>query len=90
VGLSNTRFQIGGALGVAIVSTIAVTRSEDFLAANKGANPLLVLTEGFQSAFVTCGALAGIGVALALTLLGRRREGSRDHLEPALATGAAD
>ena len=48
-GLSNTAFQLGGALGVAIVSTVAVSRSEDYLAANEGANPLVVLTEGFQS-----------------------------------------
>ena len=70
-GLSNTAFQLGGALGVAIVSTVAVSRSEDYLAANEGANPLVVLTEGFQSAFVACVVLAGIGVALALVLLGR-------------------
>ena len=37
-GLSNTAFQIGAALGVAIVTTVAVTRSEDYLAANDGAN----------------------------------------------------
>ena len=72
-GLSNTAFQLGGALGVAIVSTVAVSRSENFLAANEGANPLVVLTEGFQSAFVACVVLAGIGVALALLLLGRPR-----------------
>ena len=34
-GLSNTAFQLGGALGVAIVSTVAVSRSEDFLAATR-------------------------------------------------------
>ena len=33
-GLSNTSFQIGAALGVAIVSTVSVTRTKDFLAAN--------------------------------------------------------
>ena len=53
-GLSNTAFQIGAALGVAIVSTVAVSRSEHFLAANEGANPLVVLNEGFQSAFLAC------------------------------------
>jgi EmrB/QacA subfamily drug resistance transporter len=73
-GLSNTAFQIGIALGVAIVTTVAVTRSEDFLGSNEGASPLAVLTEGFQSAFVACGALAAIGVALALALLGRPRK----------------
>jgi MFS family permease len=89
-GLSNTAFQLGGALGVAIVSTVAVSRSEDFLAANEGANPLVVLTEGFQSAFVACGALAGIGVVLALLLPGRRRKARQEQLEPLPATGATE
>jgi predicted MFS family arabinose efflux permease len=81
-GLSNTAFQIGGALGVAIVSTVAVSRSEDYLAANEGASPLVVLNEGFQSAFAACLVLAGIGVALALLLLGRPRRASHELLEP--------
>jgi|Tabmets5t2r1_1033131.scaffolds.fasta_scaffold00311_8 EmrB/QacA subfamily drug resistance transporter len=89
-GLSNTAFQLGGALGVAIVSTVAVSSSEDFLAANEGADRLVALTEGFQSAFVACVVLAGIGVALALLLLGRPRKAPRERLEPAPAAGAAD
>jgi EmrB/QacA subfamily drug resistance transporter len=72
-GLSNTALQIGTALGVAIVSTVAVSRSNGYLAANRGANPLAVLTEGYQSAFVACAVLAGIGLALALLLPGRPR-----------------
>ena len=72
-GLSNTALQIGTALGVAIVSTVAVSRSAGYLAANTGANPLVVLTEGYQSAFVACAVLAGIGLALALLLPGRPR-----------------
>jgi EmrB/QacA subfamily drug resistance transporter len=89
-GLSNTALQIGAALGVAIVSTVAVSRSEDYLAANKGANPLVVLNEGFQSAFLACVVLAGIGLALALLLLGRPRTARHGHLEPAPATRAGD
>jgi len=94
-GLSNTAFQIGGALGVAIVSTVAVSRSDDFLTANPGANPLAVLTEGFQSAFVACAVLAGIGVALGLALLGRPRTAAPDEQadqqpEPVAAVSAAD
>jgi MFS family permease len=87
-GLSNTAFQIGAALGVAIASTVAVSRSEDFLAANQGADPLVVLNEGFQSAFLACVVLAGIGVALAVVLLGRPRRAPREQLEvaPAPAT----
>jgi MFS family permease len=80
-GLSNTALQIGAALGVAIVSTVAVSRSEDYLAANQGANPLIVLNEGFQSAFLACVVLAGIGMALALLLLGRTREAPQERLE---------
>lgn len=88
-GISNTAFQLGGALGVAIVSTVAVTRSEHYLAANDGANPLVVLTEGFQSAFVACVVLTGIGIALALLLPGRPRA-PHQRLEPVPAAGAAE
>jgi EmrB/QacA subfamily drug resistance transporter len=89
-GLSNTALQIGTALGVAIVSTVAVSRSQDYLAANPGANPLAVLTEGYQSAFVACAVLAGIGLALALLLPGRPPKAAHELPEPVLATGARD
>jgi EmrB/QacA subfamily drug resistance transporter len=86
-GLSNTAFQIGAALGVAVVSTVAVSRTEEFLAANSGANPLVALTEGFQSAFLSLAILAGVGAALALLLLGRPRQAPHEQLEPLPATG---
>ena len=88
-GLSNTALQIGGALGVAIVTTVAVSRSADFLAANEGANQLLALNEGFQSAFLALVVLAGIGLAPALLLPGRPRKAPHERLEPVPATGAA-
>jgi MFS family permease len=83
-GLSNTAFQIGAALGVAIVTTVAVTHSRDFLAANHGSNPVVALNEGLQSAFLACVVLAGIGLALSLLLLGRPRR-PQEQLEPAHA-----
>jgi EmrB/QacA subfamily drug resistance transporter len=89
-GLSNTAFQIGAALGVAVVSTVAISRTEEFLAANSGANPLAALTEGFQSAFLSLAILAGIGVALALLLLGRPRKAPHEELEPLAATRAGE
>jgi EmrB/QacA subfamily drug resistance transporter len=82
-GLSNTSFQIGAALGVAVVTTVAVTRTQDYLAANANANRLVALTEGFQSAFLAVAILAGIGVALALLLLGRPRALPQEQLEAA-------
>ena len=81
-GLSNTSFQIGAALGVAIVTTVAVSRTEDYLATNTSANPLVALTEGFQSAFLAVVILAGIGVALALSVLPRRAPQEQLELEP--------
>jgi hypothetical protein len=80
-GLSNTAFQIGAALGVAILTTVAVSRSDDYLAANDGANPLVVLNEGFQSAFLALVVLAGIGMALAVLLLGRPRRAPQERIE---------
>ena len=89
-GLSNTALQIGTALGVAIVSTVAVSRSQHYLAAHKGANPLAALTQGYQSAFLACAVLAGIGLALALLLPGRPPKAAPELPEPVLATGARD
>jgi EmrB/QacA subfamily drug resistance transporter len=89
-GLSNTALQIGTALGAAIVTTVAVSRSQDYLAANKGANPLVVLTEGYQSAFLACAVLAGIGLALALLLPGRPRKAAHELPEPVPAASARD
>jgi EmrB/QacA subfamily drug resistance transporter len=82
-GLSNTAFQIGAALGVAIVTTVAVTRTDDYLATNTGANHLVALTEGFQSAFLVVAILAAIGAALALLLLTGPRQAAEEELEPA-------
>ena len=79
-GLSNVALQIGGALGVAIVSTVAVTRSQHFLTAHQAADPLTVLNEGYQSAFAACTVLAGTGAALALLLL---RPHHTTHEQPA-------
>jgi hypothetical protein len=80
-GLSNTALQIGGALGVAILTTVAVSRSGHYLAAHGGTNPLVVLNEGFKSAFLALVVLAGIGMALALLLLGRPRQAPQERLE---------
>jgi EmrB/QacA subfamily drug resistance transporter len=88
-GLSNTAFQVGTALGVAITTTVAVSRSGDYLAANGGANPLVVLNEGFQSAFVACVVLGAIGAALAVLLLGRPRKATDELPKPVPAADAA-
>jgi MFS family permease len=89
-GLSNTALQIGTALGVAIVTTVAVSRSQDYLVANNDANPLVALTEGYRSAFLACAVLAGIGLALALLLPGRPAKAAHELPEPVLARSTGD
>jgi EmrB/QacA subfamily drug resistance transporter len=63
-GLNNSSFQIGGAIGVAIVSTVAVSEAH-------GADPLTALTNGFQSAFATAIIFAAAGLLAAVALLGK-------------------
>ena len=84
-GLINTSQQIGGALGLAVLSTIATSRTSDVLAAAHGAPAAMpnALTEGFQSAFTAGAAFAIAGVLLALVLL-RTRGGPMG--EPAAET----
>jgi hypothetical protein len=68
-GLSNTTFQIGAAIGTAIVSTVALARTDEVIAG--GGDRLLALTEGHQQGFAATVVLAGIGILSALLLLGR-------------------
>jgi EmrB/QacA subfamily drug resistance transporter len=72
-GLINTSQQIGGALGLAVLSTIAASRTDELFAAGE-TNPAVALTEGFQSAF-TAGALFALGGALLALVLVRERRG---------------
>jgi EmrB/QacA subfamily drug resistance transporter len=88
-GLINTSQHIGGALGIAALSTIATSRTEDALAA--GATQSSALVTGFQGAFVATVIVAGLGIAVALTLFrGNELEQSAEHVEaePALDLAA--
>ena len=73
------------------LTTVAVSRSDDYLAANDGANPLVVLNEGFQSAFLAL-RRAGrdrrrAGAPAPRPRRGkRRRSGSRPSLFPSRTT----
>jgi EmrB/QacA subfamily drug resistance transporter len=73
-GLINTSQQIGGALGIAALSTIATSRTDDALASGSALHVALV--DGFQGAFIAGVIVAGLGIVAALTLI------RRDELEP--------
>jgi len=70
-GLLNTTQQLGGAIGVAVASTIAATHATTLL--HQGAAPATALTSGFQWAFWACGAI-GLAAVPVTYLLVRRRE----------------
>ncbi|MGH2942229.1 MAG: DHA2 family efflux MFS transporter permease subunit [Solirubrobacteraceae bacterium] len=76
-GLINTSQQIGGALGLAILGTIASSKTTDLLGAAQGAPAALpnALTEGFQLAFLAGAGFAVIGIVATLAFV--RGEDSR-------------
>jgi len=72
-GLLNTSQQLGGAIGVAIASTVASTHLNTLLA--NGDTTRVALTGGFQWAFWVCGAI-GLLALPALPLILQRRSRS--------------
>jgi EmrB/QacA subfamily drug resistance transporter len=77
-GLINTSQQIGGALGLAVLSTIATSRTDDVMASGGSTLPN-ALTEGFQAAFLGGAVIAALGVVATLVLI--RTRDSRAHVE---------
>ena len=78
-GLINTSQQIGGALGLAILATIANSTTTDAVAS--GTAMPSALTEGFQAAFAVGAGFAIAGAVLAMVLVSGRA--SREHAEAA-------
>ncbi|MFI6817442.1 hypothetical protein ACIBG7_33940 [Nonomuraea sp. NPDC050328] len=66
-GLFNTTQQIGMAFGVAVLSTLAATRTENLL--SEGRDAATALTGGYQVAFMIAAALLVAAFTVALTVL---------------------
>jgi len=85
-GLINTSQQIGGALGIAALSTIASSRTDSALA---GGTPLpTALVDGFTNAFIAGTVIAALGILASLTLIRRRELEPVPDAEPALDLAA--
>jgi MFS family permease len=68
-GLLNTSQQIGGALGIAALSTIATSRTSDSLA--NGSTRAAALVDGFHGAFAAGAVIAALGIVATLVLIRR-------------------
>ena len=73
-GLINTTQQVGGAIGVAAVTTIAATYTSHYLSSHPGAaqSSGAALTHGFEIAFYVLAALAALGAILSALLVESR------------------
>jgi EmrB/QacA subfamily drug resistance transporter len=86
-GLINTSQQIGGALGVAILSTIATTTTDDAVAAGDAVP--VALTDGFQAAFLVGTVIALVGVLVSVFIVRREDLTPEPAIEPQPALEAA-
>jgi EmrB/QacA subfamily drug resistance transporter len=75
-GLINTSQQIGGAVGIALLSTIAVSTTDDAVAS--GTAVPVALTDGFVNAFWAGAAIAFAGVLVSIFLVRGRDLRPRD------------
>jgi len=78
-GLLNTSQQVGGALGLAILSTLAADKTADSLAA--GGSPAVAAVDGFQLAFLI-GAIFSLAGAVIAFLFVRPSKEDVERAEP--------
>ena len=81
-GIVNTSFMMGGALGLAVLASLAASRTDSLKSSGDG--QLAALTGGYHAAFVV-GAIFALVAAAVGGLFLRQRQQSFTH-EPALAT----
>ncbi len=73
--LVNTMQQVGGSIGTAALSTVALMATASYLAAHHVGRlaPAVAATHGYTVAFTVSAALFGLGVVLSVVLLPSRR-----------------
>jgi sugar phosphate permease len=75
-GLVNTAQQVGGALGLAILATVANSRTKSVIHAGQH-DIAIALTKGFERAFLVGSGFALVGAVLVIVLISSRD--SRSH-----------
>jgi EmrB/QacA subfamily drug resistance transporter len=83
-GIVNTSFMMGGALGLAVLASIAAARTDTLTAAGDGT--LVALTGGYHAAFLAGAAFSLVAGVLAAALLPAAAPSEEPAGEPAPAT----
>jgi EmrB/QacA subfamily drug resistance transporter len=74
-GLINIAWQMGGSLGIAIMTSVAVARSQAVaVSTGQAATAAVPLTAGFRSAFTAATVIGVLGFVAALVLIRRKRQ----------------
>jgi EmrB/QacA subfamily drug resistance transporter len=79
-GLVNTAFMMGGALGLAVLASLAASQTNTLLASGEG--PLAALTGGYHAAFLGGAVFAALAALLGGALLPRAAPQGAPHSEP--------
>ena len=87
-GLVNTSVQVGGAIGLAVLATLATGRTESLLAG--GASHAEALNSGFHLAYLIGAILVAVAIVVAASVLRTPKpapqHAERTQLEPACDT----
>ena len=85
-GLVNTMQQVGAALGLAVLATLAASRSDSLVA--DGASTPSALVDGYTLAFTVAAAFVVAAVGLAVVVLKSPKPAPVEASEPELVTAA--
>lgn len=90
--LVNTMQQVGGSIGAAALSTVALNATAAYLAAHQGAGPApataaAAAVHGYTAAFTVSAIVFGVAAILAYTLLPAQRRATQSRLDPAPRPG---
>jgi EmrB/QacA subfamily drug resistance transporter len=86
-GIVNTSFMMGGALGLAVIASLAASRTDSLLVSGDG--PLVALTGGYHAAFLLGAVFAAAAAVLGGLVLRPAAGGAPAHVESEGAIEAA-
>jgi MFS family permease len=88
-GIVNTSFMMGGALGLAVLASLAASRTDSLL--SSGDEALVALNGGYHAAFLVGAIFAAAGAAIGGALLvNKQQAGAHEQQERSGALAAAE